>query len=78
MGAHMRALRLTALALIALFAAATVAEAATYRIPKVHNDDIKRIAPRADIAIRIPTRMNLDYAKGVYGEGSGSNNRYTF
>lgn len=74
----MRALRLTALALTALFAAVAVADAATYRIPKVLRDDLKRVGPRADIPIRIPTRMNLDYGKGVYGEGSGTKNRYTF
>ena len=74
----MRALRLTALALIALFAAVAVADAATYRIPKVLRDDLKRVGPRTDLPIRIPTRMNLDYGKGVYGEGTGSKNRYTF
>src|SRR5918998_5328256 len=74
----MRALRLSALALIAVFAAVAVADAATYRIPRVLRDDLKRVGPRTDVPIRIPTRMNLDYGKGVYGEGSGTKRKYTF
>ena len=74
----MRALRLAALVLIAVFAAVAVADAASYRIPRVLRDDLKRVGPVTNVAIRIPARMNLDYAKGVFGEGSGSRNRYSF
>ena len=74
----MRTLRLAALAVVSMLAVAAVAEAATYRTARVLRDDIQRVAPRADIGIRLPFRIQLDYDKGVYGEGSGSRNRYTF
>jgi hypothetical protein len=74
----MRALRLSALIVVAVFAATAVAEAATYRIPKVLGNDLERVAPRTNVPIRLPVRMNLDYDKGVYGDGSGTKRRYEF
>lgn len=74
----LRTLRLTVVTIVAVFAAVSVADAATYRIPRVLRDDLQRVRPVTDVPIRIPTRMNLDYGKGVYGEGEGSRRRYTF
>lgn len=65
----MRPLRLVALALVALFASVAVAEAALYDIPRVLRDDIRRLAPRTDVPIRIPARMNLDYDENAFGSG---------
>ena len=74
----MRTLRLTVLVLVASFAAAAVAEAATYRIPRVLRDDLKRVGPRTDVPIRVPFRMGLDYGKGVYGDGGLTRTGYEF
>src|SRR5687768_14905991 len=74
----MRALRSLILALVALFAIVAVADAATYRVAKVLRNDLQSVGPKTDIPIRIPFRIGLDYDKGVYGEGTGSKNRYTF
>ncbi len=72
----MRALRLLALALTAVFAATAVAQADIYEIRQVLRDDIRRVAPQTDVPIRLPARMNLDFDRGAFGDGSGSAARY--
>ena len=72
----MRPLRLTALVLVGLFAAVAVAQAASYSIPRVLRDDLRRVAPRTDVPIRIPTRMNLDYGRRVHGDGARTASGY--
>ncbi|HEX8208041.1 MAG TPA: hypothetical protein VF587_18395 [Solirubrobacteraceae bacterium] len=69
--------RISILALLTSLAIPAVADAATYRVARVLKDDLQRVGPRTDIAIRVPFRIGLDYDKGVFGEGSGSKNRYT-
>ena len=74
----MRPLRLAALTLTALLAFAAAAPAAVYDVSRVLRDDVKRVAKRTDVPIRLPARLNLDYDKGVFGSGSGSKRRYAF
>jgi hypothetical protein len=74
----MRALRLSVITIVAVLAAVAVADAASYRLSQVLRDDLRRVASRTNVDIRLPVRMNLDYDKGVYGEGTGSRRRYTF
>lgn len=72
----MRPVRLLALTLVAVFATVAVADAATYRIPRVLRDDLKRVGPRTDVPIRIPSRMGLDYDRGVHGDGGVTRTGY--
>ena len=72
----MRRLRLSALTLVAAFAAVAVAQADVYEIKRLLRDDIGRVAPRTDVPIRVPVRMNLDYDGRLFGGGSGSKRRY--
>lgn len=74
----MRPLRLAALALIAALAAVAVAEAALYDVAEVLRDDIRRVAPKTDVPIRVPTRIGLDFDESVFGEGSGTKHAYEF
>ena len=73
----MRPIRLAALTLTALFALAAVAPAAVYDVKQVLRADLPRVAKKTDVPIRLPSRMNLDYGKSVYGSGSASKNRYS-
>lgn len=72
----MRRLRLSVLTLIAAFAAVAVAQADVYEVKRLLRDEIARVAPRTDVPIRVPARMNLDYGGQVFGGGSGSKRRY--
>ncbi len=74
----MRALRLIALTLAAAFATTGVAEAALYDIPRVLRDDLRRVAPRTDVPIRLPRTINLDFDGNVFGDGFRSAGRYEF
>jgi hypothetical protein len=74
----MRPLRLAGLALIAVFAAVAVAEAALYEVPDVLRDDVRRVAPKTDVPIRLPATLSLDFDESVFGEGSGRKDSYDF
>ncbi len=74
----MRPLRLLALTLAAVSASVAVADAKTYDIRQVLSDDIQRLAPKADVPIRLPGRMPLDYDRSLYGDGTAKARAYTF
>ena len=74
----MRALRLIALTLIALFAATAVAGAAIYDVKRVLRDDLRRVAPRTEIPIRLPARLNLDFRRRAFGDGGRTTTTYEF
>ena len=65
----MRRLLLPLLALAAVLGAPAGAGAATYDVDKVLGDDVDRIAPRTDVPIRLPDEIELDYDRGVFGDG---------
>ncbi len=70
--------RLLLLTLLAVAASTAVADAAIYDLDKVLRDDIRRVAKRTDVPIRLPSKMNFDYDKPVYGNGSRTRDGYTF
>jgi hypothetical protein len=74
----MRPLRLLALGLIAILACAAVAQAAVYDVNRVLKDDLPTVAKRTKVPIRLPSKIDLDYGKNVFGSGTGSKNRYSF
>ncbi|HEX8119940.1 MAG TPA: hypothetical protein VF549_01625 [Solirubrobacteraceae bacterium] len=74
----MRPLRLVSLALIVLLTGAAVAHAAVYDVKRVLGDDLPRVAKKTQVPVRLPTKINLDYGKNVFGSGTGSKNRYSF
>ncbi|HEX2088263.1 MAG TPA: hypothetical protein VHF89_21435 [Solirubrobacteraceae bacterium] len=71
-------MRLTALTLIALLTAVAAAEARTYEVKRELREEIRRVAPRTDVPIRLPARLNLGYDERVHGDGGGGRNRYDF
>lgn len=70
--------RLSIVTLIAVLASAALAEAGTYDVDRVLRDDIRRVAKRTDVPIRLPARLVLDYDKGVYGSGARTSTGYAF
>ena len=74
----MRALRPTILALLALAALPVAADAAIYDIDRVLRDDLRRVAPRTDVPIRLPASMNLDYSRAAFGDGGRTARGYDF
>ena len=74
----MRSLRPLALTLVAVLGMAGVAEARSYNIPSVLKDDVKRVTPRVNIAIRLPARLDLAFNRRVFTSATGSRRRYSF
>ena len=70
--------RLSLITSIVLLASVGLAEAATYDVDRVLRDDIKRVAKRTDVPIRLPASLRLDYDKGVFGTGSRIPDGYSF
>ena len=69
---------LPVLALTLVFAAPAVAEARIVSVSDVLGNQIERVAPRTDVPIRLPGRIDLGYDGRVYGEGIGSRRDYDF
>ncbi len=74
----MRALRPTILSLLAVVAVPAAAEAAIYDVKRVLRDDLRRVAPRTDVPIRLPAKLNLDYSRAAYGDGGRTARGYDF
>ena len=74
----LRVLRPTILVLLAALVAPVAAEAAIYDVKRVLRDDIRRVAPRTDVPIRLPRSMNLDYSRAAFGDGGRTARGYDF
>ena len=74
----MRALAVTLLTLAAGCSAAAVAHADVYDVERVLRDEVRRVAPRTDVPIRLPARMNLDYGRSAWGDGDATGRGYSF
>lgn len=74
----MRPLRLVALTLIALLAGVATAHARTYEIKRELRDEIRRVAPRTDVPIRLPARLELGFDGRLHTDGGGRKDRYDF
>ena len=66
------------LAAAALLCVPAGAQAATYDVDKVLANDIERVAPDTDVPIRLPKRIDLDYDRGVFGDGAVTGDGYEF
>lgn len=74
----MRRLLLSAIAIVAVLCVPAAAGAATYDVGKVLADDVERVAPRTDVPIRLPKKIELGYDKGVFGDGIRTPDGYDF
>jgi hypothetical protein len=74
----MRRLLLASIALVAVLCAPAGAGAATYDVDKVLGDDVDRLAPSIDVPIRLPDEIELDYDRGIFGDGIRTPDGYDF
>jgi hypothetical protein len=71
-------MRLLVLTLALLAGSVATAEAALFEIPRVLREDLRRVAPKTDVPIRLPATMRLDFPDPVFGAGGGTKSRYDF
>lgn len=64
--------RLVLVAVLSLLVAAPVAEAKVYDVPAELGSQLRRVAKRTDVPVRVPRRIDLDFAGRTYASGTGS------
>ena len=64
--------RIVLAALLALLVAAPAAEAKLYDVPAELGSQLRKVAKRSDVPVRVPSRIDLDYDGRTYASGTGS------
>lgn len=64
--------RIVFAALLSLLAVAPVAEAKVYDVPAELGSQLRKVAKRSEVPVRVPRRLDLDFSGRTYASGTGS------